>query len=59
MSQVTCETSFNPALSVILDGLYYTDDREGTVGELERGFSLREAEIVFSGSVDRITSGNG
>ena len=52
MSQVTCETSFNPALSVILDGLYYTDDREVTVGELERGFSLREAEIVFSGSVD-------
>jgi hypothetical protein len=73
--QVTSETSFNPALSVILDGLYYTEDRAGTVGELaeradgfapadenegghdhggplERGFSLREAEITFSGSVD-------
>jgi hypothetical protein len=73
--QVTSEKSFNPALSVILDGLYYTDDRAGTVGELaeradgfahaeegegghahggpiERGFSLREAEVAFSGAVD-------
>lgn len=74
--QVTSATEFNPSISVILDGLYYNDNRGGTAGELaaeadgfhshggeeeghhhhggavDRGFSLRETELAFSGSVD-------
>ena len=76
--QVTSGTSFNPAVSVIPDGVYYNDSRDGAAGEImeeadgfgaghahaeeagghahggapEPGFSLREAEIAFSGSVD-------
>ena len=64
---------FNPAMSVIFDGLYYHDNVDGEGpdiieehnsalhshgghdhehGELERGFNLRETELVLSGSVD-------
>ena len=77
--QVTSGTAFNPSISVIPDGVYYNDSRDGGVGEImeeadgfggghahaaeedhghahggvpERGFSLREAEISFSGAVD-------
>ncbi len=75
--QVTSGTSFNPSISVIPDGVYYNDSRDGGVGELMegadgfgghthaeeagghshggvpgRGFSLREAEVAFSGAVD-------
>lgn len=73
--QVSSGTAFNPAISVIPDGVYYNDSRDGGVGELmeeadgfgtghgeeeghahggvpDRGFSLREAEISFSGAVD-------
>ena len=75
--QVSSGTAFNPAISVIPDGVYYNENRDGGVGELmeeadgfggghsdgeeggqahgglpDRGFSLREAEIAFSGSVD-------
>jgi hypothetical protein len=76
--QVTSGSAFNPSISVIPDGVYYNDSRDGEVGELmeeadgfgaghahaaeegghshggavERGFSLREAEIAFSGAVD-------
>jgi len=77
--QVTSGSAYNPAISVIPDGVYYNDDRDGGVGEImagadgfgaghshdeesghthahggtpERGFSLREAEVAFSGAVD-------
>ncbi len=77
--QVTSGSAFNPSISVIPDGVYYNDSRDGGVGELmeaadgfggghshgeeeghshahggvpDRGFSLREAEIAFSGAVD-------
>ena len=76
--QVTSGSAFNPSVSVIPDGVYYNDSRDGGVGEIlegadgfgtghahgaeegghshggtaEPGFSLREAEISFSGSVD-------
>jgi hypothetical protein len=77
--QVTSGTAFNPSVSVIPDGVYYNDSRDGGMGELlgaadgfggghanaaeeghghahggvpERGFSLREAEVTFSGAVD-------
>ena len=75
--QVSSGSAFNPSISVIPDGVYYNDSRDGGVGEilegadgfgaghadgeeaghahggaLERGFSLREAEITFSGAVD-------
>jgi hypothetical protein len=76
--QVTSGSAFNPSVSVIPDGVYYNDNRDGGVGEIiegadgfgaghahgaeegghshggavERGFSLREAEIAFSGAVD-------
>jgi len=75
--QVTSGSAFNPSISVIPDGVYYNDNRDGGVGELmeeadgfgaghshgeegghahggvpDRGFSLREAEIAFSGAVD-------
>jgi hypothetical protein len=72
--QVTSGTAFNPSISVIPDGVYYNDNRDGAAGEIaseadgfhahgggaghshgggvERGFSLREAEISFSGAVD-------
>lgn len=63
--------AFNPQISVILDGVYYRDNRQGGAGELlehmdgishshgeeghdhgiERGFNLRETEIVFSSAV--------
>jgi len=61
-------TAFNPAISVILDGAYFNDFKhevgspEGFGGGhdhshghghgIETGFSLREAEITFSASVD-------
>jgi hypothetical protein len=75
--QVTSGSAFNPSVSVIPDGVYYNDSRDGGVDEIvegadgfgaghahgeeaghahggapERGFSLREAEITFSGAVD-------
>jgi hypothetical protein len=77
--QVTSGSAYNPAISVIPDGVYYNDSADGGVGEIlegadgfgaghshaeegghahvhggvpERGFSLREAEIAFSGAVD-------
>jgi hypothetical protein len=70
--QVTSGTAFNPAISVIPDGVYYSDDRNGEASDLaseadgfhsggaghthggaaDRGFSLREAELTFSGAVD-------
>ena len=74
--QVTAGRSFNPAISVIPDGVYYNDSRDGEAGEIAsgadgfhahgggdghghshggapaRGFSLREVELTFSGSVD-------
>jgi hypothetical protein len=76
--QVTSGSAFNPSVSVIPDGVYYNDSRDGGVGEFmeqadgfgaghshdteegghshggtaERGFSLREAEMSFSGAVD-------
>jgi hypothetical protein len=75
--QVTSGSAYNPAISVIPDGVYYNDDRDGGIGEIlegadgfgaghahgeesghahggtpERGFSLREAEVAFSGAVD-------
>jgi hypothetical protein len=76
--QVTSGTAFNPAISVIPDGVYYNDSLDGGVGELMEeadgfggahahaaeeeghahggvpgpGFSLREAEVAFSGAVD-------
>jgi hypothetical protein len=77
--QVTSGSAYNPAISVIPDGVYYNDSRDGGVGEImegadgfgaghthaeegghahahggtpERGFSLREAEVAFSGAVD-------
>jgi hypothetical protein len=75
--QVTSGSAYNPAISVIPDGVYYNDDFDRGVGELlehadgigaahshgeegghahggvpERGFSLREAEVAFSGAVD-------
>jgi len=74
--QVTAGRSFNPSISVIPDGVYFADDRDGASGEIAseadgfhahggegeeghahggavpRGFSLREAEVAFSGSVD-------
>jgi hypothetical protein len=76
--QVTSGSAFNPSVSVIPDGVYYNDSRDGAVGEImdeadgfgaghshgeeegghshggttERGFSLREAELTFSGAVD-------
>ncbi len=74
---MTSGSAFNPSVSVIPDGVYYNDSRDGGVGEImegadgfgaghahgeeaghahggapERGFSLREAEITFSGAVD-------
>lgn len=66
---VTAGTAFNPAISMILDGVYYHDDRGGTIpetggfhvptadghdhgGELDRGFNLRETEIVLAAAVD-------
>ena len=39
------DPSFNPAISVILDGAYHDDGRE-------RGFELREIEIVLSSAID-------
>lgn len=75
--QVSSGSAYNPAISVILDGVYYGDDRSGGVGAIheeangfgaghshdsedehshggtpDRGFSLREAEVAFSGAVD-------
>ena len=69
--QVSAGTAFNPAITVIPDGLYYYDNAGGGVAEtlrgvegfgvpgadveaerVPRGFSLREVELAFSGSVD-------
>ena len=47
---MTSGTAFNPAVTVIPDGLYYYDNAGG-VAET-RGFSLREVELAFSGAVD-------
>jgi hypothetical protein len=63
--------AFNPAITLIPDGLYYNDNRGGDVGDIligadgfgasgaevetdspPRGFSLRDVELSFSGSVD-------
>jgi hypothetical protein len=63
--------AFNPAITLITDGLYYNDNRGGRVDDMliaadgfgaggahlnsdgpPRGFSLREAELSFSGAVD-------
>jgi hypothetical protein len=52
--KVSSGTAFNPQISVIPDGVYYDDNgaaREIGAGP-EPGFSLREAEITFSGAVD-------
>lgn len=63
--------AFNPQISLILDGVYYGDNRQGSAAEmldhmdgishahggeehdhgLERGFNLRETEMVFSAAV--------
>lgn len=61
--------AFNPQLSLILDGVYFRDNRKGDSvafyeqidgihhghshdpGGLERGFNLRETELVFSAAV--------
>jgi hypothetical protein len=64
-SQVSAGTAFNPAITVIPDGLYYYDNARGraAIGDgfrtpgveaarIPRGFSLREVELVFSGAVD-------
>jgi hypothetical protein len=77
--QVTSGSAFNPSISVIPDGVYHNDSRDGGIDEImegadgfgaghshgeesghshahggtpDRGFSLREAEIAFSGAVD-------
>jgi hypothetical protein len=72
--QIITGTAFNPAISVIIDGKYYNDNRRGGAGdileeaqgfdgghgpedehghgELSRGFTLDETELVFSASVD-------
>lgn len=59
--------AFNPAISVIIDGVYFDDDRDhaapdaGHAGEahdehrhagLARGFNLREVEVVLSAAID-------
>ena len=66
-SQVSAGTAFNPAITVIPDGLYYYDNAGGraaqSIGDgfrtpgvetasVPRGFSLREVELAFSGAVD-------
>ena len=66
-SAVTSGTQFNPAISVILDGVYgnfsgEADDPAGFDGGhghghghshgLEEGFQIREAEVTFEGAVD-------
>ena len=57
---------FNPALSVIIDGAFYHDDRDEHADEadeagddghdhdggLNHGFNLREVEIVLSSTID-------
>ena len=66
--QVTAGTAFNPQLSVILDGVFYSDNQGGNgagmlgeaagvfpgqgEGGLHQGFNLRETEIAFSATVD-------
>jgi hypothetical protein len=71
--QVSSGTAFNPQISVIPDGVYFNDNRDGASeaiaadadgfhshgagghshgGDTPRGFSLREAEMTFSGAVD-------
>ncbi|MFN3594598.1 MAG: hypothetical protein ACK4TK_07935 [Thiobacillaceae bacterium] len=73
LGAVTAGTAFNPQISVILDGVYYRDNKQGEGPELygmldginhghahgdghghglERGFNLRETEIIFSAAVD-------
>ncbi|NWG32433.1 MAG: porin [Rhodocyclaceae bacterium] len=67
--QVGAGSSFNPQISLILDGVYFRDDKQGRSpemyehldginhshdhahGALERGFNLRETELVFSAAV--------
>ncbi|MFN3883125.1 MAG: hypothetical protein ACK4Q4_00020 [Rhodocyclaceae bacterium] len=70
--QVGAGSAFNPQISLILDGVYYRDNRQGAGatlldgidginhghthqghahGGLERGFNLRETELVFSATV--------
>lgn len=65
-------SGFNPQISLILDGVYFRDNRKGRSveryghldginhshdhaghghGQLERGFNLRETELVFSATV--------
>jgi hypothetical protein len=51
-SQVSAGTAFNPAITVIPDGLYYYDNARGEAATTPRGFSLREVELAFSGAVD-------
>lgn len=71
-SPVTSGNAFNPQLSLILDGVYFRDNKKGASvemfdmidginpshgheghahGQLERGFNLRETELVFSATV--------
>lgn len=70
--QVNSGSAFNPQMSLILDGVYFRDNKKGASaemyenidginhghdheghahGELERGFNLRETELVFSATV--------
>ena len=66
-SAVTSGTQFNPAISVILDGVYgnFSDNAEDPPGfdgghshghghghGLEEGFQIREAEVTFTGALD-------
>lgn len=71
-AQVGAGSAFNPQISLILDGVYYRDNKQGAGpalleqidginhshdheghahGALERGFNLRETELVFSATV--------
>lgn len=70
--QVGAGSAFNPQISLILDGVYFRDNKKGASpglyehldginqghgheghahGALERGFNLREIELVFSAAV--------
>ena len=70
LGQTGSANAFNPQISLILDGVYYRDNRQGKGpalyeaidginhghghgdhGELERGFNLRETELVLSAAV--------
>lgn len=68
-AQVGAGNAFNPQISLILDGVYFRDNKKGASPEmydhldginhahgpahdgLERGFNLRETELLFSATV--------